>query len=45
MKYAHRLFSEKVKTEDNNYKYSQVIQINLNNFSFTSNNKIIDIYI
>ena len=44
MKYAHRLFSKKVKTEDNNYKYSQVIQINLNNFSFISNNKIIDIY-
>ena len=44
MKYAKRLFSKKVKTEDNNYKYSQVIQINLNNFSFTSNNKIIDIY-
>ena len=44
MKYAHRLFSKKIKTEDNNYKYSQVIQINLNNFSFTSNNKIIDIY-
>ena len=44
MKYAHRLFSKKVKTEDNNYKYFQVIQINLNNFSFTSNNKILDIY-
>ena len=44
IKYAHRLFSKKVKTEDNNYKYSQVIQINLNNFSFISNNKIIDIY-
>ena len=44
MKYAKRLFSKKVKTEDNNYKYSQVIQINLNNFSFISNNKIIDIY-
>ena len=44
IKYAHRLFSKRVKTEDNNYKYSQVIQINLNNFSFTSNNKIIDIY-
>mgnify|MGYP001104692749 FL=1 len=44
MKYAHRLFSKKIKTEDNNYKYSQVIQINLNNFSFSSNNKIIDIY-
>ena len=34
MKYAHRLFSKKVKTEDNNYKYSQVIQINLNNFFY-----------
>ena len=43
IKYAHRLFSKKVKIEDNNYKYSQVIQINLNNFSFSSNNKIIDI--
>ena len=38
------MFSKKVKTEDNNYKYSQVIQINLNNFSFSSNNKIIDLY-
>lgn len=34
MKYAHRLFSKKVKIEDNNYKYSQVIQINLNNFFY-----------
>ncbi len=45
MEYAHRLYSEKVKEEDKyKYKYNQVIQFNLNNFSFIGNDKIVDIY-
>ena len=45
MEYAHRLYSEKVKVgDDYKYKYNQVIQFNLNNFSFIGNEKIVDIY-
>ncbi|MBQ3306626.1 MAG: Rpn family recombination-promoting nuclease/putative transposase [Bacilli bacterium] len=45
MEYAHRLYAEKIKIgEDYKYKYNQVIQINLNNFSFEGNDKIVDIY-
>lgn len=43
MEYIDRLYSEKIKKGDE-YKYNQVIQINLNNFSFKGNNKVIDIY-
>ena len=43
MEYAHRLFSSKKRTnlKDN---YNQVIQFNLNNFSFIGNDSIVDIY-
>lgn len=45
IEYADRLYSEKVKKGDKEeYKYNQIIQINLNNFSFLGNDKIIDIY-
>ena len=45
MEYAHRLYSEMIKEgDDYKYKYNQVIQFNLNNFSFIGNDKIIDIY-
>ncbi len=44
MEYAYRLFSRKIKNTNNNYEYTQVIQINLNNFSFLENDKIIDIF-
>ncbi len=43
MEYAHRLYASKVKI-GSNYTYKQVIQFNLNNFSFAGNDKIIDIY-
>ena len=44
MEYAHRLFSSKITRNDKTYEYTQVIQINLNNFAFLGNDKIIDIY-
>lgn len=45
MEYAHRLYSERVKVgDDYKFKYNQVIQFNLNNFSFIGNDKIVDIY-
>ena len=44
MEYAYRLFSRKIKNTNNNYEYTQVIQINLNNFAFLENDKIIDIF-
>ena len=45
MEYAFRLYSEKIKI-GKTYKdnYNQVIQININNFSFIGNDKIVDIY-
>ena len=43
MEYAHRLYAEKVKVSST-YSYNQVIQLNLNNFSFEGNDKIVDIY-
>ena len=45
MEYAFRLYNEKVKI-GKKYKslYNQVIQINLNNYSFIGNDKIIDTY-
>ena len=45
MEYAHRLYAERVKIgESYKDKYNQVIQLNLNNFAFKENDKIIDIY-
>lgn len=43
MEYAYRLYSKKVK-RGSNYKYSQVIQFNINNFAFENNDKTVDIY-
>ena len=43
MEYAHRLYSKNVKIGSNN-AYRQVIQINLNNFAFEGNDKIVDTY-
>lgn len=43
MEYAHRLYASGVK-RGKKYKYRQVIQFNLNNFSYIGNDKIIDIY-
>ena len=49
MEYAHRLYARKVKRKSKNDSkeeivYTQVIQLNLNNFSFEGNDKIVDIY-
>jgi len=45
MEYAHRLYAERVKIgESYKGKYNQVIQLNINNFAFKGNDKIIDIY-
>ena len=49
MEYAHRLYSRKVKrknynSKDDNVIYTQIVQLNLNNFYFIGNDKIIDIY-
>ena len=49
IEYAHRLYSKKVKrkikgNKDQEVVYTQVIQLNLNNFSFIGNDKIVDIY-
>ena len=45
MEYSFRLYSEKIKTgKTYKYNYNQVIQININNFSFIRNDKIVDIY-
>ena len=43
MEYAHRLYSNKVKIGKSS-RYSQVIQININNFSFEGIDKIVDKY-
>lgn len=40
--YAHNLLLEKNK--DNNPQYSQVIQLNMNNFNFENNDRIVDVY-
>lgn len=44
MEYGHRLYSTKIKRENKEYEYTQVIQFNLNNFAFKGNDKIVDIY-
>ena len=46
MEYAHRLYSQKVKRKDekDDDSYTQVVQLNINNFSFIGNDKIVDIY-
>lgn len=43
IEYAFRLYASKVN-RNTDYKYTQVIQINLNNFSFKGNDKVIDVY-
>lgn len=40
--YAHNLLSKKDKEEKP--KYSQVIQLNINNFAFENNDRIVDVY-
>ena len=44
--YAFKLYGSKVKRskEKESYKYMQVIQFNINNYSFKGNDKIVDIY-
>ena len=44
MEYAHRLYSKLVKKGNNENNYTQVIQFNLNNFSFVGIDKIYDMY-
>ena len=48
IEYAHRLYAKKVKRrkgkKEEEVLYTQVIQLNLNNFSFVGNDKIVDIY-
>ena len=45
MEYAFRIYSEKIKIgTDYKYNYNQVVQLNINNFSFIGNDKIMDIY-
>ena len=48
IEYAHRLYARKVKRKkkgnEEQIVYTQVIQLNLNNFSFVGNDKIVDIY-
>ena len=43
MEYAHRLYVKEVKVGSKE-EYRQVIQINLNNFAFLGNDKIVDVY-
>ena len=43
IEYAYRLFSKMIK-RGGKYAYNQVIQFNINNFSFEGNDKIVDIY-
>ena len=43
MEYVHRLYSKNVKIGSKD-DYRQVIQINLNNFAFEGNDKILDVY-
>ena len=43
--YAHRLYSRLIKRGDNTYEYTQVVQLNLNNFSFIGNDKVVDTYV
>ena len=44
MEYAYRLYSKLVRKGKRINNYTQVIQFNLNNFSFKSNDKIVDVY-
>ena len=43
IEYVYRLFSNKIKV-GSDYKYSKVVQFNLNNFSFVGHDKIMDVY-
>ena len=45
MDYAHRLYSKLIRKGKKTYEYTQVIQVNLNNFSFVGNDKIVDTYV
>ena len=45
MEYAHRLYSRLITKGKKDNQYTQVIQFNLNNFSFIGNDKIIDQYV
>lgn len=45
VEYAHRLYAEKITIgTDYKYNYNQVIQFNINNFSFVGNDKVIEYY-
>ena len=41
--YAHKLFMKKVKV-GSKYEFSYAVQLNINNFSFIGNNKIVDTF-
>ena len=43
IEYAGKVFTKKIR-EGSDYDYTNIIQINLNNFSFQNHDKIIDIY-
>ena len=45
MEYAHRMFSKLIEKGKKENEYTQVIQFNLNNFSFIGNDKIVDTYV
>ena len=46
MEYAHREYSKKVDRFDKGkYSYKQIIQLNINNFSFKEKKEIFDIYV
>ena len=45
MEYAHREYSKKVTRLNKEYSYTQIIQLNINNFSFYGNDNITDIYV
>ena len=48
MEYAHRLYASKVRrkktSEEEKDDYQQIIQLNINNFSFIGNNDVVEIY-
>ena len=46
MEYAHREYSKKVyRFDKGKYSYKQIIQLNINNFSFKEKKEIFDIYV
>ena len=48
MEYAHRLYASKVRrkktSEEGKDDYQQIIQLNINNFSFVGNDEVVEIY-